>query len=141
MGYQTKESLQRMFNQSKLRQEQKKQIKKQQSLQRLREIYHHQDIILKKSLQERKKTTMDNLSKLIKKTQEKPQKPAQIESYSYYQEKWQLWETNQTDLYQTFEELMEAQERGEGRINVENWNKLVQQTKDEIKQWQGEKNQ
>ena len=37
-----------------------------------------------------------------------------------------LRETREDDLYQTREELMEAEERCEGRINWEIWNKLIQ---------------
>ena len=36
------------------------------------------------------------------------------------------------ELYQTLEELREAEERGEGKINWNVWNELVFQTKEQI---------
>lgn len=139
MSLLTKDKLEAMFNQSKLRQQKKREQKKLETKQRLQAIYHHQDQVLKKSIQERKKTTMDNLSKLIKKRPQNVRKSPQIESCNCYQDKWQLWETNETDLYQTIEELKEAELRGEGRINWDKWNELVQLTKEQINQYERKK--
>lgn len=126
MTLKTKESLQRMFEESRERQKKKatRLERKQQSLQRLKEIYYHQDQILKKSLQEEKKKVMDNLQALLKKRSQNVRKLAPIE-YEEYQEKYQLWETNESDLYNTIEELQEAEKRGEGKINWDVWQKLV----------------
>ena len=135
MGYQTDETRKRMFNQSKLRQEKKKQIKKQQSLQRLREIYRHQDMLLKKSLQERKKTTMDNLSTLIKKTSQEPQKPAQIEFY-VYNERYRERYTDEDELFQSIEELKQWEKEHHPCINWTVWNHIVKLTKEQINQQQ-----
>lgn len=126
MALKTKESLQRMFAESRERQKKKavRLERKQQSLQHLREIYYHQDQILKKSLQEEKKKVMDNLQALLKKRSQNVRKLAPIE-YEEYQEKYQLWETNESDLYNTREELQEAEKRGEGAIRWDIWQKLV----------------
>lgn len=135
MSLRTKEKLKAMFNQSKLRQKKLKEQKKKQSQQRLKEIYRHQDILLKKSLQELRKTTMDNLSTLIKQTPQKEKEPQIQLSYGYYQDTWQLKEPNDIDLYHSIEELKEAEDRGEGKINWENWNNIVQLTKEQINQY------
>lgn len=124
MTLKTKESLQRMFEESRERQKRLKQQKKKQSLQRLKKIYYHQDQILKKSLQEEKNKVMDNLQALLKKRSQNVRKLAPIE-YEEYQDKHQLWETNESDLYHTREELMEAEKRGEGAINWDVWDKLI----------------
>ena len=135
MSLRTKEKLKAMFNQSKLRQQKKRQQKKLETKQRLKEIYHHQDILLKKSLQELRKTTMDNLSTLIKQTPQKEKEPQIQLSYHFYQDTWQLKEPNDIDLYHSIEELKEAEERLEGKINWENWNNIVQLTKEQINQY------
>lgn len=129
----TQESLQRMFNQSKKQQEKKRlrKTQKQQSLQRLKEIYHHQDILLKKSLQERKKTTMDNLSKLIKKRAQEPQKPPQNEFY-VYNERYRERYTDEDDLYDSIEELQAWENENYPCINWDAWHKVVQETKKQI---------
>ncbi len=41
-------------------------------------------------------------------------------------------EPNESDLYQTKQELQEAEERGEGKINWDVWDKVVKQTKNTI---------
>lgn len=139
MSNRTNESLQRMFNQSKLRQKKLKEQKKKQSQERLKEIYRHQDILLKKSLQELRKTTMDNLSTLIKQTPQKEKEPQIQISYHFYQDTWQLKEPNDIDLYHSREELQDAEDRGEGKINWENWNNIVQLTKEQINQYERNK--
>lgn len=137
----TKESLQRMFEERKRQQEKKqnRQEHKQQTKQILQAIYRHQDILLKKSLQELRKTTMDNLSTLIKQTPQKEKEPQIQLSYHFYQDTWQLKEPNDIDLYHSIEELKEAEERLEGKINWENWNNIVQLTKEQINQYERNK--
>ena len=134
----TKESLQRMFEERRRQQEkkQKRQEHKQQTKQRLQAIYRHQDQVLKKSLQELRKTTMDNLSKLVKKRSQNVRKPSQIESYNCYQDKWQLWETNESDLY-TLDELKNIEElypNETGRIRWDVWEKLTNKGRKWIKE-------
>jgi hypothetical protein len=40
------------------------------------------------------------------------------------------------DLYYTREELKEAEERGEGKINWEAWDSLIEKGKQELKEWE-----
>lgn len=132
----TKESLQRMFEERKRIQEKKRkrQEHNKQKKQQLQAIYRHQDQILKKSLQELKKTTMDNLSKLVKKHSQKVRKLPQIESYNYYQDVWQLKEPNESELYQTIEELKQWEQENYPCINWNKWREIILQTKKEINQ-------
>ena len=44
-------------------------------------------------------------------------------------------ETAEEDLYQSRDELKEAEERGEGKINWENWDKLVEQTQQQLQDY------
>lgn len=41
-------------------------------------------------------------------------------------------DTAEESLYCTWDDLMDAQERGEGEINIEKWKELVRKTKNEI---------
>lgn len=44
-------------------------------------------------------------------------------------------ETAEEDLYQSREELKEAEERGEGKINWENWDKVAEQTQQQLQDY------
>ena len=128
----TRESLQLMFDQSRLRQKKLKEQKKKQSQQRLKEIYHHQDVVLKKSLQERRKTTMDNLQAILKQTQQR-QKEEQIQpSFKfkvYHSDFYIERDTNEEDLYKTIDELKQWEQEHYPCINWKVWQKIVEETK------------
>lgn len=132
MSLRTKEKLKAMFNQSKLRQKKLKEQKKKQSQQRLKEIYHHQDVVLKKNLQERRKTTMDNLQALLKQTQQK-EKEEQIQpSFKfkvYHSDFYIERDTNEEDLYKTIDELKQWEQEHYPCINWKVWQKIVEETK------------
>lgn len=132
MSLRTKEKLEAMFNQSKLRQKKLKEQKKKQSQQRLKEIYNHQDVVLKKSLQERRKTTMDNLQALLKQTQQR-QKEEQIQpSFKfkvYHSDFYIERDTNEEDLYKTIDELKQWEQEHYPCINWKVWQKIVEETK------------
>lgn len=135
MTLRTKESLQRMFEERKRIQQKKqnREERKKQKKQLLQAIYRHQDQILKKALQDERKKVMDNLSTLIKKTPQEPRKPSQIELENY-QDRWMLWETNESDLY-TLDELKNIEElypNETGRIRWDVWNQVVSETKKNI---------
>lgn len=122
------ESLEKLFQESRERQKKLKAKRKQQTLQQLKKIYHHQDILLKKSFREEKKKVMDNLQALIK---QKPQNEGECE----FQLSYRLYHGNETadeDLYQTREQLMAAEERGEGKINWEKFDQLVNKVRKEL---------
>jgi len=104
MAIRTKESLQRLFQESKERQERKKQLQQHK---------------YKKAQQSVKKALADKQSKEQKKEAQNAQKQPQIKisrSIAIYNTKY-IERFDDDDLYQTREELMEAEERGEGRIN------------------------
>ena len=132
MSLLTRDKLEAMFNQSKLRQKKLKEQKKKQSQQQLKEIYRHQDILLKKSLQERRKTTMDNLQALLKQTQQK-EKEEQIQpSFKfkvYHSDFYIERDTNEEDLYQTIDELKQWEQEHYPCINWKVWQKIVEETK------------
>ncbi len=132
MALYTSDKLQKLFNESKLRQEKQKEERKRQKQLAYRALCRKQDVLIKKALRDEKKKVMDNLSTLIKKTPQKGWKQPQIESNPYYQDQWQLWEPNESDLFQSIDELKEWEEEHHPCINWDVWNQLVEQTKKEI---------
>jgi len=126
MALRTKESLQRMFQESREQQKKKKEQQSKLKLEARKKKYKEIDQILKKSLQDEKKKIMSNLQALLKKRSQNVRKLAPIE-LEEFQKKNQLWETNESDLYQTREELQEAEKRGEGAINWDVWDKLIKE--------------
>lgn len=77
---------------------------------------------------------MEQLQALAKKTPQKALKQPQIEfELHIYNSNLIEREPNDRDLYQTREELQEAEERFEGKINWDKWDKLVSKTKKNIK--------
>ena len=121
MPIRTEESLQRLFTESKRRQQR---LKEQE-----REKY-------KKASQSVKKAIADKLSTKDEKTPQKAQEQPQIElsrTIHIYNVKYIERFADDEDLYQTREELMEAERRGEGKINWDKWDELVNKTKNDLK--------
>lgn len=130
MALRTDESLQKLFQESRLRQQKLREQKKQQSLQRLKLIYHHQDVILKKSLQEERKKAMEQLQALTKQTQQNEKEPPFQTSYKLYQGN----EIDEDKLFQTVEELKEWEKTHWNCINWDVWEKLINDTKTMLNQ-------
>lgn len=111
MALRTKEQLQLLFSERK----------------RINEKRKERELKKQKERQERLKRFKDErLPTIFKKTQ--PVQNKQIKcslSITIYQSHLIERETAEEDLYQTREELMEAEDRGEGAINWELWDKLV----------------
>lgn len=134
MALRTKESLQKMLQASRERQQRKQQkaeIKKvklkeekyQLTLQ-LQRLDRAKDKLLQQRAKERK---MEELQALIKKT---PQRA--LNEATEHPRRYKTYHSNQVerftpeeDLYLTREELMAAEERGEGKINWDVWDKLI----------------
>lgn len=136
MKNRTQEQLKAMFEQSRHEQEKKKLKKQQQTLQLRQALYKKADIIIKKAFQEEKKKRLEQLQLLIK---QKPQEEVKIQRtlpplhiYGQMIER----DTNEEELYQTVEELREAEERGEGKIQWEVWDKLIEKTQKELKHYE-----
>lgn len=115
MALRTKEQLELLFqqrreiNERKRERELKKQKERQERLKRFKD---------------------ERLPTIFKKTQpvqnKQPQRQIKCSfSITIYQSNLIERETAEEDLYQTREELMEAEDRGEGAINWELWDKLV----------------
>lgn len=117
MPIRTKESLQRLFTESKRRQQR---LKEQE-----REKY-------KKASQSVKKALADKLStkdeKMPQKAQEQ-QTEAISRILSIYNTRYIERHTADDDLYVTREQLKEAEARGEGKIKWDKFNEIVEQTK------------
>ena len=121
MPIRTEESLQKLFEESRLRQQR---LKEQE-----REKY-------KKASQSVKKVLADKLSTKQEKTSQNDWKQPQIElsrTIHIYNVKYIERFADDEDLYQTREELMGAERRGEGKINWDKWDELVNKTKNDLK--------
>lgn len=117
MPIRTEESLQRLFEASRLRQEKKKQ---------------EEQLKYKKASQGVKKALADKLSIKQEKTSQKAQEQPQIEfsrTLTIYHTKYIERNTADDDLYTTREQLKAAEENNEGRINWELWQTLVNSTR------------
>lgn len=120
MPLRTEESLKKLFAESRARNEKRKQ---------------QEQLKYKKASQSVKKALADKLSIKQEKVAQKAQEQ-QIEAFSrtlcIYNTKYIERYASDEDLYQTREELMQAEQRGEGKINWDRFNELVEQTKLQI---------
>lgn len=119
MAIRTPEQLQRIFQASRER--------KQKERQRQR-LNKQADRLLKQALRDEKRKRMEQLQALVKKTPQKPLKWSVTELYitsNRYIEK----DADGIHLYKTREELMEAEKRGEGKINWILWDRLITEFK------------
>lgn len=117
MPIRTEESLQKLFEASRLRNEKKKRLQEQK---------------YKKAKQAVKKALGDKLSTDKEKSRQNDWKQPQIEfsrTIHIYNVKYIERFADDEDLYQTREELMEAERRGEGKVNWDKFNEIVEQTK------------
>ena len=121
MALRTQESLQRLFEVSRLRNEKRKQ---------------EEQLKYKKAQESTKKTLAKQQSKKQEKTPQKGLKQPQIEFsriITIYNSKYVERFIGEDDLYNTREELMEAEARGEGKIKWDRFNELVNKTKKDLK--------
>lgn len=120
MPLRTEESLKKLFAESRARNEKKKK---------------DEQLKYKKASQSVKKAIADKLSIEQEKVAQKAQEQ-QIEAFSrtlcIYNTKYIERYASDEDLYQTREELMQAEQRGEGKINWDRLNELIEQTKLQI---------
>ena len=121
MAIRTKESLEKLFEASRLRQQR---LKEQET-----KKYKNAQEAIKKALAY-KLSTKDK--KLAQKAQEQ-----QIEAFSsiltIYNTKYVERFVGEDDLYVTREQLKEAEARGEGKIHWDRFDELVNKTKKDLK--------
>lgn len=109
MALRTPEQLQQMLEERKRIQQRKKEKE--------REKYKKASEQVKQELKKRK--IQENQNNTV-------QEPLKYKyNLTIYQSPLIERETAETDLYQTREELMEAEDRGEGQINWEIWQQLI----------------
>ena len=128
MSIRTQEQLKAMFQQSRARKQKERQQHKQERQQQYRDLCKEADRLLKEALQDEKRKRMEQLQALVKKTPQKPLKCTVTEFYisnNRYIDKDNDW----IHYYQTREELKQAEERGEGKINWTVWDRLITEFK------------
>ena len=126
MTLRTKENLQKLFQASRERIQKKKEQLKQEKYKLNLQIQKVERAQLKSLLQQEKLKKMEQLQALIKKMPQKPLNEAtEPSNYRVYNSNLIERETAEENLYTTREELMAAEERGEGKINWEKFDQLV----------------
>ena len=121
MAIRTQESLKKLFEASRLRQQR---LKEQETKK------------YKNAKQAVKKALADKLSTKDKKLAQNGWKQPQIEfsrTITIYNTKYIERFVGDDDLYVTREQLKEAEERGEGKVNWDRFNELVNKTKKDLK--------
>lgn len=132
MALRSTQSLQKMMEESRLRHQQQREKKKQDRIKQYRELCKEADRLLKEALEEEKKKTMDYLSTLAPKTPQRALKQEiTVSRTPIYNNKYIERGFKDIDLYQTREELEAAEP---GNINWKVWNRIVQQTRQQINQ-------
>ena len=133
----TSTQLNQLFNETRARREKKLQEERQKRLQQRQETYKQlckrADELIKQAQEEEKRKKMEYLSTLAPKRSQKPLKQ-EIRYITVYNSNLVEREPNDRDLYLTREELMEAEDRGEGKLNWSLLDKLIEETKQLLQQ-------
>lgn len=120
----TNDRLKAMFQLSKARKEKEHQQKLKARQQQYQALCKETDRLLKQALQDEKRKRMEQLYQLAEKCRQKAPKCTVTELYvsgNRYIESDNDW----MHLYKTREELKQAEERGEGKINWTVWDRLI----------------
>ena len=126
MALRTKENLQKLFQASRERIQKKKEQRKQEKYKLNLQIQKAERAQLKSLLQQEKLKKMEQLQVLALKASQKALNEAtEPFNYKVYNSNLIERETAEENLYTTREELMAAEERGEGKINWEKFDQLV----------------
>lgn len=131
MTLRTPEQLKAMFQQSRERKQKEKEQHKQDRQQQYQLLCKQADRLLKEALQDEKRKRMEQLKALAEKCRQKAPKCTVTELYisgNRYIERDNDW----MHYYQTREELKQAEERGEGKIHWDVWDKLITDTRKEL---------
>jgi len=131
MALRSEESLQKLFQERKAinqrkkeKQKLKKQKEKQEKLLQLKKA-------LKEAQEQEKKEKMEYIKALAQKASPKPLKQASIH-IAVYNNRYVNRELSEECLYLTREQLMAAEERGEGSIRWNVWNSLVKKVRENL---------
>lgn len=127
----TSNKLQAMFQRSRERKEKEHQQRLKARQQQYQALCKETDRLLKEALQDEKRKRMEQLKALAEKCRQKPLKCTVTELYisgNRYIEK----DADGIHYYQTREELKQAEARGEGKINWDVWDRLINETRKEL---------
>lgn len=127
----TNDKLQAMFQASRARKEKERQQHKKERQQQYQALCKETDRLLKEALQDEKRKRMEQLYQLAEKCRQKAPKCTVTELYildNRYIERDNDW----MHLYKTREELRQAEERGEGKINWDVLDNLINDTRKQL---------
>jgi len=120
----TNDRLKAMFQRSRERKEKEREQHKKARQQQYQALCKETDRLLKEALQDEKRKRMEQLYQLAEKCRQKAPKCTVTELYisgNRYIER----DADGIHYYQTREELKQAEERGEGKINWTVWDRLI----------------
>lgn len=134
MALRTKENLQKLFQASRERNQKKKEQLKQEKYKLNLQIQKVERAHLKTLVVEEKKRKMEQLQALAMKAShnqnKQPSETCHKHTYPPQSNKYIQRYSSDENLYLTREELMAAEERGEGAINWELFDKLTNEFKE-----------
>lgn len=128
MKLRTTQQLQAMFQASRERKQQEREEHKKQRQEQYQQLCKEADRLLKEDLERQKRQKMEQLQALAKQTSQNVRKWHITQSPTYI-------EDNLFDYIkvQSRNDIKKMEEEGDGKINWEVWDKLVKQTKKELK--------
>ena len=130
MALRTKENLQKLFQASRERNQKKKEQLKQEKYKLNLQIQKVERAHLKTLLQQEKERKMEQLQALAMKASQNQNKQPSETCHPPQSNKYIQRYSSDENLYLTREELMAAEERGEGKINWELFDKLTNEFKE-----------
>lgn len=139
MAIKTPEQLKQLFEETKARKAKERQQKKIQRQKEYYKLCKQADQLLKEAQEQEKKKKMEYLSTLIQKRQEKPLIQVSRRITIYHSNQF-VKEPDENDLYQSWEEIKDAERRGEGRLNWNKLQELIKRTKLKINEKKTGKN-
>ena len=129
----TSEDLEQLFKENKEKRERQLQKERERKTKLRQEEYKRLSKLADKLLQDEKNKKMEELQALAKKCSQKALNEATVtRTIKIYNSNLIEREPNDRDLYTTREELMAAEERGEGKINWSKFDQLVDKVRKQL---------
>jgi hypothetical protein len=127
----TSEDLEKLFKENKEKRQRQLQKERERKTKLRQEEYKRLSKLADKLLQDEKNKKMEQLIALAKKCSQKALNEA-TEPQKIYNSRYIERDANDRDIYLTRNELMAAEERGEGKINWSKFDQLVDKVRKQL---------
>lgn len=127
MAVRTDEQLQLFFQLNKEKRQKQKQLAREKKNKQYQKEYRQKQQQIKEALREEKKKKIEQLQYFFKKPIQEPPKQQQSFQLHIYHSSLIERDPDENELYQTREELMEAEKTDEGKLNWPAIDKLIQE--------------